>query len=61
MLLCSFQVPFFLADLSLLSKTMSRSMAKRRTMKVMEMLSIRMEMEEKMPWWWPWLWLEESE
>lgn len=40
---------------------MSRSITKKRTMKVMEMLSIRMEMEEKMPWWWPWLWLEESE
>ena len=43
--------PLFLADLSLLSRTMIRIMAKRRIIKMMDLMSIRMEVEGKMPWW----------
>jgi hypothetical protein len=34
---------------------MIRNMAKMTAMEAMDMMIIRMEMDEKMAWWWPWV------
>jgi hypothetical protein len=55
-LLKSLQLPLFLEDLSLLSIAIIRKIVRTRTTEIADMMIIRIEVEERMPWWWSWSW-----